>query len=92
MRIEVRYIGVLEELAGTAKDEIFVESRNSLTLKELMEKYILTLHPSLIIRTTESKDPVTQFTIAVNGKLVHDLNTLLKDGDIVLLMIPIAGG
>jgi molybdopterin converting factor small subunit len=91
MRIEVRYIGVLEEVAGVAKDEIFVESRDSLTLKELM-KYILTLHPSLMIRTTEGEESVTQFTIAVNGRLVHDPNTSLKDGDIVLLMISLAGG
>lgn len=91
MRIEVRYIGVLEELTGTAKDEIRVDSGDNLTLKELM-KYIFALRPSLLKITIEDKNPITQFTVAVNGKLVHDLNTLLKDGDVVSLMIPIAGG
>ena len=79
-------------MTGTAKDEIRVDPENNLTLKELLKYVIFTLRPSLLKITTENKDPITQFTVAVNGKLVHDLNTLLKDGDIVLLMIPIAGG
>ena len=79
MTVTVRYFAVLRDRAGTSFESVTTDAK---TVRELVDKLIvdrkLGLPPSLV-------------RIAKNGAFVED-NSLLTDGDEVVLLPPVAGG
>lgn len=78
MRVEVKYYAWIREEIGE-KETLEVDDET--TLREIIEK-LCEKHAEL----TREK-----FLVAVNGRTV-DLNTCLKDGDILAVFPPAGGG
>ncbi|MCX8183454.1 MAG: MoaD/ThiS family protein [Crenarchaeota archaeon] len=78
MKIEVKYYAWIREKVGEKET---LEVDNQATVREIVEKL------------KERHDDLSQenFLIAVNGRTV-DLNTCLKEGDVVAVFPPAGGG
>lgn len=79
MRVNVRYFAVLRDRRGLDSETVECPAISaSAFAASLIERHQLGLPPSLV-------------RVAVNGAFVGD-NTLLSDGDEVVLIPPVAGG
>ena len=79
MKIEVTYFAMLREQRGISTEQIETETHTAEELyQEVANRYDFTLDRSLV-------------RAAINGVFVP-MATPLKDGDIVVLMPPVAGG
>lgn len=81
MKIKVKFLGMHRELSGVEEDEIEIEANQEINdvWDEVKHRY-----PKL-----ESLDKSTM--ISLDKKLV-DFKTGLKDGDEIVLFLPVAGG
>lgn len=94
MAITVRFIGAFRSLLGRSRLRMSFEESISLSeaLKKMAEKL-----PELerIIFDAELKDPRPNTLILVNGKeisILNGLETMLKNGDEVVLIPVVHGG
>lgn len=79
MKIQVRYFAVLRDRRGLGEEALEIESQTARQLADhLIAEHQLDL-PSPLIR------------VAINGAFVAD-DTVLRDGDTVVLIPPVAGG
>lgn len=81
IRVKVLYWAHAREVAGK-REEIFILEKRG-TISQLIEK-VLKKHPGLASLHSSIR-------IAVNGELSRD-SEVLKDGDEVALLPPVAGG
>jgi len=91
----VKYFTTLRELAGTREEEFEVNEGSSLA--ELLERVILNYGEAaynyMHVKKSGKIDPSIQFLVnGVSTHNLHDLETELKDGDIVAIIPPIGGG
>lgn len=80
MMIKLRYFASLQEIVGSADEEVFIPEGSSV---ESLLEVVKTIHNSL-------KD-VEMILVAVNGKYAK-LGASLEDGDVVALFPPVSGG
>ncbi|MEM3622357.1 MAG: MoaD/ThiS family protein [Candidatus Bathyarchaeia archaeon] len=94
MVVTVNFIGVFRTISN--RDKIDIKIEDTVTLKEVIKKIVEkfpTLKRTLV--DPELEDPRPNALILVNGKEISVLNgleTLLKDGDEVVLIPVIHGG
>jgi len=84
IKIKVRYLGAIREMAGTSEEEILLN--DSSTLGQLID-YLVRIHPNLNLSLTEGN-----FMAVINGRIVTDYRHSLKDLDEVVLSHIVAGG
>jgi MoaD family protein len=94
MAVTVNFIGVFRAISGRNKIDIKIEDNVPLreVIKKIVEKFP-TLKRALV--DLELEDPRPNALILVNGKeigVLNGLETLLKDGDEVVLIPVIHGG
>lgn len=77
MRIKVLFFGILEDIVGCKENEYANFNTSDELLETLKENY----------KELNNKT----FQIAVNQEIIN-INTKLKDGDIIALLPPFAGG
>jgi molybdopterin synthase sulfur carrier subunit len=94
MAVTVNFIGVFRAISGRNKIDIKIE--DNVPLREVINKIVEkfpTLKRALV--DLELEDPRPNALILVNGKeigVLNGLETLLKDGDEVVLIPVIHGG
>ncbi len=81
-KITVRYFAQARELAGAKEEQL--EISGSSDVRTAVSK-IIEIHPRLI-------EMERLLRVIVNGRMIDDENILLKNGDAVALLPPIAGG
>lgn len=90
-RVKVKYLNVHYSL--TCKKEEFIEFRDVLTLRdflnEVTRRYKSAFRDSILDGENRLKPHVW---ILINRDVIRDLETTLKDGDVVVFSLPIAGG
>jgi len=94
MVMTVRFIGALRNTSG--KDKLIVPVREDLTLKQFIKKIVEEL-PELkrALIDPELEDPRPNALILVNGKeisVLKGLETMLRDGDEIVLVPVLHGG
>lgn len=80
MRVLVKLFGGLisgKDFNKNNEGDIIFEFSGSITLAQLIELLELNKKP---------------FIVVVNGCILHELSTTIKDGDVISLFPPIAGG
>lgn len=80
-KITVRYFAQARELAGAKEEQL--EISGSSDVRTAVSK-IIEIHPRLI-------EMERLLRVIVNGRMINE-NILLKNGDVVALLPPIAGG
>jgi sulfur-carrier protein len=93
MAITVRFIGSLR--AAVKKSEFSLAAKKPLSLKRLMET-VIKKNPNLerALISPELNDPRLNVLMLVNGKeisVLKGMNTVLKDGD-ELVVVPVVHG
>ena len=90
-RVKVKYLNVHYSI--TRKKEEFIEFRDAITLRELLNevtrRYKSRFRDSILDGENRLKPHVW---ILVNREVIKDLETTLKDGDMVVFSLPIVGG
>lgn len=95
MQVKVHYISLVKSYTNKSQDEF--NFPNNILLSELLDKIAQNYSKQF---TTEVYDPTKKemkatFAAMINGVLMDQLkgvNTLLKDGDSVILMSLMTGG
>lgn len=95
MKVKVHYISLVKSYTNKSQDEFTIP--NSAVMSDLLDKIAQTYGKQF---TTEVYDPTKKemkstFVAMVNGVLIDQLkgvNTLLKDGDSMILMSLMTGG
>jgi len=92
MNVTVQFLGRVEALTKRKKEEVRIKSGSTLAdlLRTLAEEYGGRFRSDIF-------DPVkgalrSEFVIMLNRKLLEDLKTPLREGDIVVLMPVMSGG
>lgn len=94
MAVNVNFIGAFRTISG--KNKIAIKIKDTMPLKELVKKIIEKV-PALkrALIDPELEDPRPNALILVNGKEISVLNgleTVVKDGDEIVLIPVIHGG
>lgn len=94
MKITVKFLAIFYEMAKTLRVEL--EVPNGITIRELLKVLDERINPN-ISKTLLNDDSGLRegYNILVNGKAVDyvkGLDTVLSDGDEVVLLPPIGGG
>lgn len=90
-RIKVKYLNIFYTI--TRKKEDSVEFGESLTLRELVDKLSRSYKAEFRDTILDGENKLKPHTwILVNGELVKDLEIKLKDEEVVVFSLPIAGG
>ncbi len=92
MRVSVRYMGQLRSAAGAAEESVDLES--SCTASEMAAR-LAARHGDALRRLLLSADGrLSPVILAFVGEsqVSHDQRLALKDGDVITLLSPIAGG
>ena len=89
MSIEVLFFGQLRELTEARRTD--VEIKDSASLVDLME-YLVRVYG---IAFRDTADSIQGLRILINGReytILDGMETILKEGDTVVFLPPIAGG
>ena len=90
-RVKVKYLNVHYDI--TRRKEEYIAFEDSLTLRELLDKvsrsYTPKFRDSILDKENKLKPHVW---IMLNRQVTKDLETDLKDGDVVVFSLPIVGG
>lgn len=90
-RIKVKYLNIYYTI--THKKEDSVEFDGSLTLRELVNKLSRSYKPEFRDAILEGENKLKPHAwILVNGELTKNLEMKLKDGEVIVFTLPIAGG
>lgn len=94
MVVTVRFIGPLRSISG--KSQITLEHEGAISLREALRE-IVERHPQIkrALFDSELEDPRPNSLILVNGKdisVLNELETILKNGDEVVLVPVLHGG
>ena len=95
MRIKVHYVGFVKSLTKTSQDEFELKEATLLfeLLNKIAEKYGKPFTQE--VYDAERKEMKSTFVAMVNGVLMDQLkgvNTILRDGDSIMLMSLVTGG
>lgn len=95
MQIKVHYISLVKSYTNTSQDEFNLP--NNAVLSELLDKIAEDYGKQFMqdVYDPQRKEMKASFVAMVNGVLMDQLkgvNTLLKDGDSVILMSLMTGG
>ena len=92
-RIRVRYLATLYDAVGRFEEEI--DCSDPCTVKEALN-ILTSMHPVLKEHLGENYEFIGEdVQVLVNGRNIEFLNNLstkLKDGDVIVLIPPAAGG
>lgn len=96
MRVKVKVLGIFKKTLGRDEVDVDLSNEREIRLKDVI-KAILERASSLkdIVLDPELRDPRPNTIILVNGKeigLLGGLETLIKDGDEVVLIPVVHGG
>ena len=94
MRVKVKYLTTLRELAESAEEEIEIQDSGTLNdlIEEVTSKYGEKVRNLLRLYLKEV-DPSIYFLInGTNARMLSGVNTKLNEGDIVAIIPPIGGG
>lgn len=80
MEITIKYFGIIADITQKTEEVLFIDVE-SIALKKMQSK----------IEVNYPKILVINYSIAVNQKFLQN-DILLKDGDIIALLPPFAGG
>jgi len=94
VNVSVRFLSRIQELLGTKRLEIAVEEGNITSLLKTLcdnlgEPFVNVIYDPM---TSELKNDIS---IMVNGRnivTIEGVETKLRDGDVVVLLTPVAGG
>jgi len=94
IRIKVRLLGVFRELSG--KRRVTMEFEEAVTARKVIQKLTESLSSKFkeTLIDPELSDPRLNALILVNGKeigVLHGLQTILDDGD-EMVLLPVAHG
>jgi len=90
-RIKVKYLNIYYTI--TRKKEDSVEFDGSLTLRELVDKLSRSYKPEFRDAILDGENKLKPHAwILVNGELAKNLEMTLKDGEVIVFSLPIAGG
>jgi len=90
-RIKVKYLNIYYTI--TRKKEDSVEFDGSLTLRELVDKLSRSYKPEFRDAILDGENKLKPHAwILVNGELAKNLEIKLKDGEVIVFSLPIAGG
>jgi len=78
-RLTIRYFAAFRDEAGCAEEQMIIDVENAGQLFERLRERLGT------------GEPIAHCKVAVNDELA-DWSTPLKDGDVVLMFPPVAGG
>jgi molybdopterin converting factor small subunit len=95
MKIKVHYISLVKSFTKTNQDEFDLKEDSALSdvLHKVAEKYGAPFTQE--VYDTERREIKSTFVAMVNGVLIYQLkgiNTILKDGDSIILMSLMTGG
>jgi MoaD family protein len=90
-RIKVKYLNVYYTI--THKKDEFIQCRDSITLRELIDKVSRKYQSNFKDSILDKENKLKPHTwILVNRQVTKDLDSDLKDGDVVVFSLPIIGG
>ena len=90
-RIRVKYLNIYYDL--TRKREEFVAFDDYLTLGELLNKISGNYKPKFRDSVLDKENKlIPHVWVLLNRRVTKDLETELKDGDLVVLGLPLVGG
>ena len=90
-KIKVKYLNIYYTI--TRKKEDSVEFDGSLTLRELVNKLSQSYKPEFRDAILDGENKLKPHAwILVNGELAKNLEMTLKDGEVIVFSLPIAGG
>ena len=90
-RIKVKYLNIY--YTTTRKSEEVVEFSESPTLMELIERLSTTYKSEFRDKVLDGENKLKPHAwILVNGLPTRDLQTKLKDGEVVVFSLPVTGG
>ena len=93
MKVKVKYFAYIRSLVKNTREEE-VELSNGAKLLDLLlklvEKYGVKLREMIFQQKDEKLSE--EVIILLNGRSIEDLNTVLRDGDIVSIMPFLSGG
>jgi MoaD family protein len=95
MNIEIQYLGLVKTYTKKSQEEINLPK--GATLKEVLNKMAENYGKEFTkdIYEVDQRDVKTMFTVMVNGVVMGQLNgvdTVLKEGDKIILMPLMTGG
>ncbi|HIQ02992.1 MAG TPA: MoaD/ThiS family protein [Desulfurococcales archaeon] len=92
VRIHVEYYGIFRDLAkGVKKETIEVVDRNTIKLRELIDILARKYNSKIKKYVIEGFGEDIKALILVNGTYA-DLETTIRDGDVVSILPPASGG
>ena len=90
-QIKVKHLNIFYNI--TRKKEESVEFDSSLTLRELVDKLSRSYKAEFRDTILDEDNKLKSYAwILVNGEPAKDLEMKLKDGEVVVFSLPIAGG
>ncbi len=95
IRVTVKYFAYLRGLVRDKREEtVNLEDGARLIdlLNTLIKKYGKKFQENIIKKNEKEVSLSDNIIVLISGKSVNDLNTLLKDGDIIALMPFLGGG
>ncbi len=92
MRVEVKYLTYIKDLAGTNSEIIEIEGETVLLdfIRILGKRHGENFYE--IILDKEKLDLKNGVIIGINGKVAQKLNERVRDGDTIVLSIAVSGG
>ncbi len=91
MKVTVKYFALLRETVGNASEEFSLGDQA--TLLNLLS-LIVQRHPPLrgLIFESDGKSLSKSYQVLVSGEYTRDLARTLREGDVVAILPPVAGG
>jgi len=92
MKVKIKYMLWLSDKAGTSAEELSIEGREEITLRDLLLE-LTNYKPKLAKTIHEAITGSSEIIILVNSKTPNqNLETIIKNGDEIVLMPPVSGG
>jgi molybdopterin synthase sulfur carrier subunit len=95
MAINVKFFATFRDLLGLKELELETKPGENLKLIDLLERLFQKFGEKFRSKIFENGDIRPQVNIMINGrniKFLNRINSLVKDGDIVAIFPPVAGG
>lgn len=93
MKVQVKFLATIREIAREPSTELFCEPHD--TARTLMRQLVKKYGHKFELVTSQGTDLKPGIKIIINGRdidYLKGLETQLKDGDVIVIIPPIAGG